>query len=660
MPLVRANGALTYPHLFSPLTVRGVTFRNRVFGSPITTNRIVENGYPTPEGIDFYEARSRGGFAQVTLTEAFVDDEFSRRHEHGLDLYSRQLSTIHAEAILTLTEAITAHGAVASIQLNHVGGVNHPNAIKGHLNPIGPSSSVRPDGVRVDAMDEAMMERVASHFAEAALMCRKLGFGMVMLHGGHGWLLSQFVSPLSNHRTDRYGGSLENRARFPLMVIDRVRDAVGEDFPIEFRISGDERTPGGMELPETVEYCRMLESHVDLIHVTSGLYFNHVESKAFSSMFDAHGCNLDLAAAVRAAVSVPVVAVGGFNDPQQIEDAIAAGQCDAVALGRQQFADPEFVNKAAAGRADEIYPCLRCSCFNPLMADPESRPVPPLWSCTVNPWASRELRWRTAPRPLGRRRVLVVGAGPGGLFAALTAAERGHDVTVWEKSDTLGGTLWFTDRDLHKESLRRYKDALAVRCRRLGVTIETGHEATPEDIREFGADRTIIAVGAQAAVPPIPGIDHAHHTMWAYQNPDLLGRRVVMVGGGLIGCESSLLFAEQGHQVTILEALPELAKEANDSHRRALLPRLATALTAVTGARVLQIRPDGVVYADASGEHAIEADTVLFATGSRPRTALARRLAGGSPQAVTIGDCNAARRVEQATYEGFCAAMDVI
>ncbi|MGC3954543.1 MAG: FAD-dependent oxidoreductase [Propionicimonas sp.] len=654
------NGLDLYPHLFTPLTVRGVTFRNRVFGSPITTNRVVENGYPTPEGINFYETRARGGFAQVTLSEAFVDDEYAARHHHGLDVHSAQLSVIHTEAVQTLTEAIRAHGAVASVQLNHVGAVNHPNAIRGQRNPIGPSGFVRPDGVRVEGMDEAAMNQVADRFAAAAQLCRRLGFQMVMLHGGHGWLLSQFVSPLTNHRTDRYGGSLENRARFPLLVVDRVRDAVGPDFPIEFRLSGDERTPGGMGLAETIEYCRLLEGHVDLLHVTSGMYYNHVESKAFSSMFDDHGCNLDLAVAIKAAVSTPVISVGGFNHPQQIEDALAGGHCDAVALGRQQFADPDFVSKAANGRADEIAPCLRCSCFNPLKPDPGERPVPPLWSCAVNPWASRELRWRNAPRPTGRRRVLVVGGGPAGLYAAITAAERGHEVTLWERADTLGGTLWFTDRDPHKESLARYKDSLIARCRRLEVTIRTGWEATPERVREFAAEHVILAVGSEPVVPPVPGIEHAHHTVWAYRHPELLGHRIAIVGGGLIGCESGLLFAEQGHQVTILEALDEVAREGNDSHRRALLPRLEKAVSTVLGATVTRIEPDRVCYLDRDGAHTLAVDTVLYATGSRPRHSVVAELAAGLPNVRVVGDCVAARRVDQATYEGFCAAMDII
>lgn len=189
----------------------------------------------------------------------------------------------------------------------------------------------------------------------------------------------QFISPGSNHRTDAYGGSMENRARYPVMVCRKIRELCGPDFLIEMRVSGSERIEGGLELPDMIEFCQIIQDYVDIIHVTSGIYHSHVETKAFSSMFDKHGCNLDLAAGIKSAVHIPVVAVGGFNDPQQIsEDAIASGQCDFVALGRQQFADPEFYNKALTEREDQIAPCLRCSCFNPLSSNPDERPVPEL------------------------------------------------------------------------------------------------------------------------------------------------------------------------------------------------------------------------------------------------------------------------------------------
>lgn len=650
-----------YPLMFTPLTIKNTTFKNRVLASPVTTNRIVDHGYPTPEGIDVYETRARGGFAQVTFTESFVDAEFASRHEHGLNIYEQNMSTMHMESIMTLTEAIKAHGALASIQLNHVGAVNHPDTCIGGRNPIGPSAFVRPDGVRVDEMDETMMHHVADNYANAALNCKNLGFSMIMLHGGHGWLLSQFISPLSNHRTDDYGGSLADRARFPIMVLDAVRAAVGDDFLIEYRVSGDERVEGGMGITETSDFCAMIQDKVDIIHVTSGIYHSHVETKAFSSMFDAHGCNLDLAAAVKSAVNVPVVAVGGFNAPEQIEAALAEGRCDFVAVGRQQFADPEFVNKAMTGRADEIAPCLRCSCFNPLSPDPDERPVPELWHCAVNPWAGRELRWRSAPTPRKRRKVLVVGGGVGGMYAAFTAAERGHEVILTERSDKLGGLLWFTDVDDHKESLRRFRDALIARCRRNGVDIRLNTEATKEYIQTLEPYAVICAVGSEAVIPQIDGIKNAIHALNVYRDPAAIGKDVIMIGGGLIGCETGYWLACQGHGVHILEMRGDLAIDANDSHRRALLPRLRKRATASVGVRVTAVDRGGVHFTDAEGtEQYAPADTVVYAVGQRSKSGMVAALKDSCDRFVVIGDASRARQVKQATYEGFCAAMDII
>ena len=464
-------GCKKYSHMFEPLTIKGVTFKNRVFASPITTNRIVDHGYPTPEGIDVYETKARGGFGEVTVTESFIDHEYAWRHEHGINVWDNPMTTFHMESIMTLTEGIRAHGAVAAIQLNHVGAMNHPDTIPGHKNPIGPSAFVREDGVKVEEMTVEMMEKTASQWAEAAFSCKALGFQVINLHGGHGWLLNQFISPKFNHRTDEFGGSMENRARFPIMVCNKIREVCGEDLLIEYRMSGSERMEGGMTIEDGIEFAKLIQDHVDMIHVTSGSYQDHVNTKAFSSMFDPHGCNLDLAAAIKEHVHVPVIAVGGFNHPQQIEDAIASGKCDVVAMGRQQFADPDFVNKTLDGIEDEIAPCLRCSCFNPLAKDPGERPIPALWHCAVNPWGQRELRWRNAPRPLASRNVVVVGGGVSGMYAAATAADRGHKVTLLEKSDRLGGQLYFTDIDTDKEALNAFKNAMIARVEHRDIDI---------------------------------------------------------------------------------------------------------------------------------------------------------------------------------------------
>lgn len=651
----------SFTAMLTPLTIKTTTFKNRVLASPINTNRIVIDGIPTPEGIDVFETKARGGFAQVTLTESFVDFEFAARHEHGIDIISPNMTTYHIEAVRTLTEAIKAHGALASIQLNHVGNVNHPDTCIGHKNPIGPSAFIRDDGVQVEEMDEEMMRRVADNYANACASAKAFGFDMVMLHGGHGWLLSQFISPLSNKRTDKYGGSLENRARFPMMVLDRVREEVGEDFLIEYRVSGDERIDGGMHLDEAVQYCKLIEDKVDLIHVTSGIYHSHVETKAFSSMFDPHGCNLDLAHAIKKAVKIPVVAVGGFNSPEQIEEAIASGKCDFVALGRQQFADPDFVRKIITGRADEIAPCLRCSCFNPLASDPKKREVPELWHCTVNPTANRELRWRQAPLPEGHKNVLVIGGGVAGMYAAITAAKRGHQVTLCEKSDKLGGLLWFTNTDVHKESLRRYKDSLIVRAKRAGVNIMLNKEVTPEEIKRMSPDVVICAVGSTPSIPRIMGIEKAKHALSVYANPEAVGDKVVIIGGGLIGCETGLHLADIGKPVHVLEMREDIAIDGNDSHRRALIPRMKAKMTWDTGVKVTQVTDEGVNYEDnLRKSHFVKADTVVYAVGMKANKELAENLRKASKWFVSIGDCINARQVKQAVYEGFIAAMDII
>jgi NADPH-dependent 2,4-dienoyl-CoA reductase/sulfur reductase-like enzyme len=424
-----------------------------------------------------------------------------------------------------------------------------------------------------------------------------------------------------------------------------------------------------MGIDETVEFCRMLENKVDLIHVTSGIYHSHVETKAFSSMFEPHGCNLDLAYAVKKGTSIPVVSVGGFNSPDQAEAAISEGKCDFVALGRQQFADPEFVNKARAGLEGEIAPCLRCSCFNPLPPDPDSRALPQLWHCSVNPTAGRELRWRTAPTPQISRKVLIAGGGPSGLYAAATAAARGHKVILCEKSDKLGGVLWFADHDPHKESLMRYRDSLIRRCERLGVEIRVGVPVTAALVISINPDKTICACGAEPATPRIPGIEHARYALSAYSNPDLIGTRVLMIGGGLVGCETALHLAQKGHQVHLVELRNDIALDANDSHRRALIPLMSKCVTWECGVSVSRIEsldsPDAlnpylVFYSNSKSQDSQNFDTVLYATGLKPLTDLALELQAENIDFVSIGDCSSPRQVKQAVYEGFCAAMDIL
>ncbi len=653
---------MKYPHMFAPLTIKGVTFKNRVMAAPATTDRTVfPGGTPTPECINGYEVRARGGVSCVTITESFVDDDRAARHDHTIDFYTPNKSVYHQEALFVLAESIARHGAVASVELNHTGAVNHPSTIKDGKNPYGPSAYVRDDGIQVEEMTEADMEEVAAHFAQAALGAKLAGFQMVMLHGGHGWLLGQYISPLTNHRTDKYGGSMENRARFPLMVIDKIREVCGDDLLIEYRMSGAERVPGGLELAEAVEFAKIIQDKVDIIHVTSGMYHDHVASKAFSSIYHPHGCNLDLAAAVKKAVHIPVTAVGGFNSPEQIEEAIASGKCDFVALGRQMLADPDFVNKTARGKEDEIMPCLRCSCFNPLDPDPEKRVQVVPFECTVNPTSMRQLRleWSPKVKEPGQK-VLVVGGGPGGMYAALTAAERGHRVTLMDKGEKLGGTLWYTDFDCHKDDMRKFRDHLANRVYRAGVDVQLGVTVTPQLIEDFGPDAVILAIGGRPVAPRIPGLhENAKYALNVYTEAP--GEKVVMIGGGQVGIEVAMHLGDTGHKVDVLEMLDDYARDALWSHKEAFRIFKPASMDIHCSTQVTEVTPEGVrAIAPDGNEVFYPADSVYYALGFRAPAEELAELMTVCPRTSVIGDCKKPGRILQATRDGMFAAMDIV
>jgi 2,4-dienoyl-CoA reductase-like NADH-dependent reductase (Old Yellow Enzyme family)/thioredoxin reductase len=642
-----------YPHLFEPFTIKKTRFRNRIFSAPNMMCHMDANGFPTDYMIAYYAEKAKGGAAVVTVGDTPVDHEYAPSNPRSF-----QLSYESLPFVSELAMAIKAHGAIASLELNHGGCVNPTEAIGGK-NPIGPVSFVRWDGVPVDAMDEEMMNHVADNFANAAELLKIAGFDMCMLHGGHGWLLDQFLSPLYNTRSDEYGGSLENRAKFPLMVIDRVRQKVGDDFLIEYRMSGSEEIEGGLSKEEGIAFAQMIDDKVDIIHVSTALDTEEAQAvHTHPTMFLPHGVNVHYAEDIKKVVKSPVVTIGAISDPEMAEQILAEGRADIIGMTRALIADPHFPNKAKAGKPEEIIPCLRClDCLTGMHTGQH-------FQCAVNPWTGREFRMRNYIQPAtSSKKVMVIGGGPAGMKAAITAAQRGHSVTLVEKSDSLGGLLKFTDCDSLKVDLMRYKNHLIYMTNSLPIEIVYNQEADKTYVTTQKPDAIIIATGSNPITPRIDGIDlpSVKHATTVYTDLSAIGDNVAVIGGGLVGCETGLFVAELGKAVTIIEMQDEIAPEANWMHKEGMMQAFSKQnITLATGRKVTGIQKDGVTVETKDGtKETIHADSVIYAIGMRPENRLTEELANCAPYVRSVGDCVRARKVSPAIYEAYYAAIDI-
>ncbi|MCI7226555.1 NADH oxidase [uncultured Clostridium sp.] len=644
-----------FPHLCSPITIGRVTFRNRMFSAPMGGTDITNDGCIGPKSTAFYELRGKGGAGAVTVSECMVHPETDGSHAYHLDT-----SILNSLAAATYTaDAIHRHGAVPSLELSHSGmyaGTYMTDKSKQHnMHQWGPSDTVRPDGVPVKALTTDMLSDIVASYGRVAGLAKRAGFGMIMIHGGHGWLLNQFLSPYFNKRTDEYGGSLENRCRLAIEVLKSVREAVGPGFPIEFRMSGSELFEGGYDLAEGVRIAQMIEPYVDIIHVSAGTYQRGF-GDTHPSMFKEHGCNVYLAAEIKKHVSVPVATLGGLNDPQQMEEIIASGKADIVYMARALLADPFLPRKIMENRENEIVHCLRCfTC----MAE---RAVTATRRCTVNPLIGREIEGNeVSPAPVSKK-VLVAGGGPGGLYAAYTAARRGHQVILCEKEAQLGGILKSEQAIPFKQEMYQLSQTYALFARNSGVEIRTSTEVTPEYVEKENPDALIIAVGSEPLVPPIKGLngDNVVIVNDYYLEKEKVTDQVVVLGGGLAGCECAIHLGMEGKHVHLVEMRQELAPDANIRHRPLLLKEVDKYVTVHTGCKGLAVTDEGVLCETDTGEEIlIPGTSVICALGQHSRTSLVNSLRDSAPYIAVIGDASKVSTITNAVYEGYHAALDI-
>lgn len=641
-----------YPHLCSPLKVGPLTLRNRMASAPTSLATLGPGGHPSLENIAYYELRAKGGACIVTMGDVIV-------HGTGLAHPEAVLLTDPdvLPALVPLAEAIRRHGAVASIEIDHGGGKANPMFTSDHVSH-GPSAIRAAGGYDVEPMSVDFLHEIADAYGKGAAVAKLAGFQMVTLHAGHGWLIHQFLSPLTNHREDEYGGSFENRCRFMLEVIGRIRAHCGPDFPIEVRMSGTELADeqGGYTLADGVEIAKVLDGKVDLIHVSTGGGHPSGGTVMHPSMFLPHGCNVYLAAEIKKHVSTPVATVGSLSEPDKMEQIIASGQADLVCMARALIADPYLPQKVMEGRPEDIRPCQRCyNCQGGMFVTRNMR-------CAVDPVIGNELRGQI-PVPLTRpRKVLIAGGGPAGMVAAVTAAKRGHDVTLCEASDSLGGAIRYAKHVPFKKYLDDYLHYLIRQVGRAGVQVRLGARVTHDLAESLAPDVLIAAVGARPIVPKLPGMDLPHVVMGgkAHEVIGTLGQRVAIIGGGLVGTELAIHLADLGKRPVVLEMRGDYAVDSNPQHKNAIHWQKEHLIDFRLNTRVTAVTPEGLEAVDQAGQPVfVPADSVVVAVGYRADETQVEALRFTAPEFHWIGDCYRPGKVGDAVRMGYYTALDL-
>lgn len=639
---------MKFEKLLSPIRIGTMEVKNRFVMPPMGSSLAAPDGTLNERYVQYMAERARGGFGLVMMEVTAID-------KNGICILSEPgiWDDKFIPGIKRLADLVHQYGARLATQLHHGG----REAIAADVRAVGPSplkslapfASIVPTNTPRELTIDEIWDLIKK-YGDGALRAKKAGVDAVEVHGGHQYLVAQFMSPYSNKRTDEFGGSFENRMRFPVEIIKNIREKTGDDYPVIFRMSGEERVFGGRTIDQSRMVARYLEeAGADAIHVTVGTAPSAIAMVAPASYPEGH--LLPYAAAIKSAVSIPVIAVGRIHEPLLAETALQDGMADLISFGRQSIADPEFPRKVEEGRLSEICPCTSClqGCIGRLL-DPAYGWV----TCLMNPFAGREWEWKITPADK-KKKIVVAGGGPGGLETAWLAASRGHDVTLYEKSGKLGGQFIPACMPPSKQTLAKSINFWREMCKKYNVNVKLNTEATPELIEKEKPDTVVIATGGEPLVPDIKGIMEAGAVCsWEVLRGDIaVGMKVLIVGGGMVGCETADYLALQGHIVSIVEMLPELAVDMQPWPRSELLKRIREyGICAETGAVVKEITRDGAI-AERNGEKlALQGfDTVIMACGSKSVNTLEEELKGKVKELYVIGDAKKARKAIEAIEE---------
>lgn len=651
-----------YPNLFSSFQLGNVTLKNRMVMAAMSTELGGLEGEVTPQMIAFYRARATGGMGLIIVEYTCVDPDTGRAHEYQLTLESRR----NLDGHIRLVRAVHEAGAKIFMQMQHSGQYSNASVLPGGM-PYGPSdiySRKDPTKLTTKGFSAAEIEGVIEGFGRTAGLAVEAGYDGVELHGAHGYLLTQFMSPLGNKRDDEWGGDEERRLRFPLAVVTRVKQAIG-DRPLVYRISGDEFRAGGLTIEDMERIApRLVAAGADAIHVSTGWGVGDAFAKVIEPMSTPEGWRIPYASRIRKATGVPVITVGQIRWPETGEKALLDGDCDLVALGRPMLADPEWANKAKAGRRDEIRPCTSCNwCISPH----EGRHFV---GCAENPRTGSELD-PILPADTGAgRRADVVGAGPGGVVAALMLAQAGFETHLHEGRARIGGGIIPSATPPGKEKLFWYNDYLERRVNESGIHLHLGSVATADSLIAAKPSLVVIAAGTERIDLPIEGSDDAM-VIDAY---DVLigdrevnvaaGGHVVVYGGGETGCETAEYMAHRGVRVSLISRSPadKLARSADWVYRMGLTQRLREnpLITIIDNSHVVSAGGGRVGLRNADGtDTEVAADLLMLAQGRKSAGSLADPLTDAGIPCALVGDSRKMGRIGDAVHAGYRAVQSI-